>query len=556
RPADLRFDEQLDGACEDADFAFRLAARGLAVAYAPRAAVTHLNPAPAMELSGETGYPVSKFFFQSRNRRWLTLKNFELGTLLRALPLHLLLEAATALFAASEGEGLNYLRGWASFMRGLPRAMAERPGRLVVRVVKDRELLTSRPLSLRPSAPSGLAAAVFNRLCSFWWGAPAPAAPGRVLFLAPQPFYRLRGMCLAQKKCLESLSASGREVHLVAFPLGSDIRLPGLTISRLPRLPFIGDIPIGFSFAKLFYDAVLFFYLLGHLPLNRYAVVHACEEAAVIAAFFRLFFDFRLVYDMDDVLSRRLELSGRVRVRPLLAAVRLLERSALSAADSVLTNSADTAAYAENVCPGKQVFYDHVPPVPDLAPGAPAGGTLKVITYAGNLEPYQGVSMLLDALPAVLSRVAARCVIIGGEPGQIAALRARAEGLGISGSVEWRGKRDIEETFCVLQASDVLVSPMVEDKAVPSKVYMYMAAGRPIVATDTANHRSLLRDGAGVIVEPAAGPLAAALLRVLSDERMRRELAQKAHNVFARIAAATDLRSVLARAYGFREAKP
>jgi glycosyltransferase involved in cell wall biosynthesis len=373
----------------------------------------------------------------------------------------------------------------------------------------------------------------------------------KVLFLAPQPFYRLRGMCLAQKRCLEALSSAGCAVRVLAFPFGSDVTLPGLRISRLPVIPFTRDVPIGFSPQKLAYNALLFLYLAVHLPFNRYDVVHACEESAVIAAFFRLFFRFRLVYDMDDVLSARLRKSGAVRSGPVLRAVSALERFALRRADSVLTNSADTNAYAAAHAGRGVVFYDHIPPIPAPSPAGPSDAAgAPLIVYAGNLEPYQGMHLLLAALPEVFGASAARCVVIGGEPAQIAGYSARAAALGLSSRVTWAGKMDIEETFEALQKADVLVSPMCEDKAVPSKVYMYMAAARPIVATDTANHASLLKNGSAVIVQPEPAALARGILEVLSDRALAAALSARSLSAFRSISGQTDVRASLARAYG------
>lgn len=370
-----------------------------------------------------------------------------------------------------------------------------------------------------------------------------------ILFLVPQPFYRLRGACLAEKMCIEALSSSGFIVTVLCFPFGSDIALPGLSISRLWRIPFTRDVPIGPSLVKLFYDIELFLYLAVHLPFARYEVVHACEEAAVVAAFFRMFFDFRLVYDMDDILSLRLAKSGCVRSGGLLSVVRLAERFTLAMADAVLTNSADTTAFAASLCPEKVVFYDHIPPIPSAKAASDRGEGEPVIVYAGNLEPYQGIDLLLEALPAVFSACNANCLIIGGESGQIAAYQAKAEALGLGGRVKWAGKLDIEETFSELLAAAILVSPMLEDKAVPSKIYMYMAAGRPIVATANANYISLLKNGSGLIVRPSAEALAAGILCVLADKQLGNNLASGARSLFFSILVSTDIAAVLDRVY-------
>ena len=320
----------------------------------------------------------------------------------------------------------------------------------------------------------------------------------RVLFLAPQPFFRLRGTCLALRRCLELYSEAGAEVDLVTFPFGEDLSLPGLTIHRLKALPLVRDVPIGPSWSKAAMDVPLLLKAAALRATRRYDVIHASEEAALIGALLK---GPRLIVDMDDVLSERLRGSGFLRFPPALALVRALERWALSCADAVLTNSEDTTDYARKHGPAAGVhFYDHLPPLraerPDPAQVRREQGWegRDVILYAGNLEPYQGVDLLVDALPEIARRrPRALCVVVGGRPEQIAALRARAGGAPLLTP----GPLPFEEAFRLMCAADVLVSPIVQPKAIPMKLYAYLAAGVPIVATDVSNHSQLL-DRAGL----------------------------------------------------------
>lgn len=361
----------------------------------------------------------------------------------------------------------------------------------------------------------------------------------RVLFLAPQPFYRLRGMCIAQRQYLEALSEDGHEVDVLTFPFGADVRLERVRILRLPGLPGIRDIPIGPSWQKAVLGILMAVRAALLCARRRYDVVHACEESAFwAAALKKLPLGFRLVYDMDDVISLRLERSGFVRSKLLLALTRALERWAIRAADAVMTNSQDTTDYARAQRRDGVIFYDHLPIIAtfDALPEAPrrraeaeAGRT---IAYAGNLEAYQGVALLLQSLPAVFEKARARCLIIGGEERQIEQYRAMAAGLGLEGRVAWLGKRSLEETFDLLRSADVLVSPMTQEKAVPMKLYFYMASGVPIVATRIASHEQLLSDGRALLVEREPARLAAGILRLLGETRLAEELSKNAYACF------------------------
>jgi glycosyltransferase involved in cell wall biosynthesis len=366
-----------------------------------------------------------------------------------------------------------------------------------------------------------------------------------VLFLAPQPFYRLRGMCIAQKQYLEALSEGGHEVDVLTFPFGADLRLEGVRILRLPRLPGIRDIPIGPSWQKAVLGCVMFGVAAVMCATRRYDVVHACEEAAFWAAILRKMpFGFWLVYDMDDVISLRVDRSGFLRSRLLLALLRRVERWAIRTADAVVTNSLDTTGYAQAQRRDGVIFYDHLPIIeifdalPETPPpgvGARSQAGTKTILYAGNLESYQGIELLLKSLPEVFARVRARCVIIGGEDAQIKRHQEIAARLGLHGQVEWLGKKSLDETFGIIRSADVLVSPMTQEKAVPMKLYFYMASGVPIVATMIASHEQLLTPETALLVAPEPSRLAAGLIRILGDAGSGEGLSRNAYALFQKI---------------------
>jgi glycosyltransferase involved in cell wall biosynthesis len=61
------------------------------------------------------------------------------------------------------------------------------------------------------------------------------------------------------------------------------------------------------------------------------------------------------------------------------------------------------------------------------------------------------------------------------------------------------------------------VSPRAHGGNLPLKVFDYLAAGRPIVATDIPTHRSVLTDELAVLVPPTARGLADGILSLLRD---------------------------------------
>jgi glycosyltransferase involved in cell wall biosynthesis len=170
--------------------------------------------------------------------------------------------------------------------------------------------------------------------------------------------------------------------------------------------------------------------------------------------------------------------------------------------------------------------YDRIGPAATI-PGV--GAEQKVIMYVGSIvHPNQGVPILIDALPRVFeSRPDARCVLVGG-PAE-AGDRYRAQ-LGPYGErlIVLCGQTP-QQVVALTRRADVLVHPRLacrENYSVQSKIAVYLASGRPIVATDFGDYQQLLgQSGAGLLTPVAAGPIAEAILRVLSDLALATSLA-------------------------------
>ena len=69
----------------------------------------------------------------------------------------------------------------------------------------------------------------------------------RILVVAPQPFYQERGTPIATRLLLEALQAAGHSVDVLTYHVGDDPKIPGVRVFRAPAVPFVHDVPIGFS---------------------------------------------------------------------------------------------------------------------------------------------------------------------------------------------------------------------------------------------------------------------------------------------------------------------
>jgi glycosyltransferase involved in cell wall biosynthesis len=149
---------------------------------------------------------------------------------------------------------------------------------------------------------------------------------------------------------------------------------------------------------------------------------------------------------------------------------------------------------------------------------------LKVM-YVGNLEPYQGLDLLLEGFGLALAGAPAlNLVVIGGAAEDIAKYQAKAQALGLAGRAHFLGPRPSAQLGPYLAAADIVVSPRMAGENTPMKIYSYLDSGKPVLATRLATHTQVLDDRVAMLVEPTPADLARGLGLLAGDAELRREL--------------------------------
>jgi glycosyltransferase involved in cell wall biosynthesis len=315
------------------------------------------------------------------------------------------------------------------------------------------------------------------------------------------------------------------------------------------------QVPIGISWQKLACD-VTFVAKMASLALrNRYDVVHAVEEAVFPAAALDLFSRSRLVYDMDSSLSEQLTDKWTL-LRPLAWLFRAFERGAVRRSSVVLPVCEDLAAKVRPWADARRVIVLPDVPVGDAEP-LEAVDSLREVTgaagpiglYVGNLERYQGIDLLLDALAQTSPATSPQMVVIGGNAPDVARYRQRASELGLAGRVHLLGPRPVAHLNAYLAQADLLVSPRTLGQNTPMKVYSYMQSGKAILATDIRSHTQALDPGCAELVRAEPAAMAAGLERLAGDAERRAQLGRAARAKAEREYSVHAFRARLARAY-------
>ena len=360
----------------------------------------------------------------------------------------------------------------------------------------------------------------------------------RILFLAPQPFFEVRGTPLAVLHLVRALASLGHRVDLLTFPQGDPEPVEGVRHLRSLRLP-VGRVKAGPSLAKMILDVPFVAEAVLRLASGRYDVVHAVEEAAHLVAPFARLLRVPLVVDVDSSIPDQLRYSGFATRGPVLWLAEGLEGHALRNAVAVVTVCTSLTEGVRARVDTVPIFQIEDPPLADRSQRPDIGhvealrrelglSSLPVVLYSGNFEPYQGVETLVDASALVPG---AEFLFMGGEPGEIERLRARARGLGSQDRCVFSGKRPPSELPAFLALADIVASPRTKGGNTPFKIFTYLASGKPLVATRIPTHTQLLSDDLAFLVPPTAEGLAAGIRAALEDPEAARARADRGYEL-------------------------
>lgn len=123
----------------------------------------------------------------------------------------------------------------------------------------------------------------------------------------------------------------------------------------------------------------------------------------------------------------------------------------------------------------------------------------EVIGYIGSFYAYEGLDLLVRALPSILqAKPLVKVLLVGGGP-QKSELESLTNDLGLNEHVVFVGRVPQEQIEGYYDVIDVLVYPRLSMRlteiVTPLKPLEAMARGRLVVASDVGGHRELVKDG-------------------------------------------------------------
>ncbi len=150
----------------------------------------------------------------------------------------------------------------------------------------------------------------------------------------------------------------------------------------------------------------------------------------------------------------------------------------------------------------------------------------NIVLSVGSLVRAKGFDLIPEVAKIVNSKLRASFLIVGGGPEE-EVVRRRAREEGVEDRVILVGKRSYEETAIYYRAADLLLHP-ARYEGYGLTALESLAAGTPVVATDTGGMRDVVIDGVdGFLLDRDASMIAERVIHLLQNDNLREEMGRK-----------------------------
>ncbi len=336
---------------------------------------------------------------------------------------------------------------------------------------------------------------------------------------------------------IRGLVNSHFDVHLITPNdglLSSEDTIDGARITRVTQ-----DLSQNFLARASHFGKAVFNHLVLH---PEYDVVHYRNiwDGLAIAQNKKRF-KYKTLFEVNGLPSIELKYHYPGLDPVLLMKIKEQEIATLHLSDAIICPSNVTRDYIASLGLSRKlitVIPNGVSPS-DFTPSPlpPREGRVPVLLYIGTLADWQGLEVVIKALPKILEQRPVQLCIVGrGRSRQRKLLSKQIRKLGVEGSVIVQPAVPHHEVPALIAESDICVAPLglndrnVTQGACPIKVLEYMASSRPLIASNMPIVRELVREDVDALLFSPNDPddLARQVLALLNDVGLSQRLAGSA----------------------------
>lgn len=352
----------------------------------------------------------------------------------------------------------------------------------------------------------------------------------RILQLAPHPFYLERGTPIDVSLVLKVLSERKNTfVDILVYNEGKDFNLPNVKIHRIRDLKILRNVRPGFSFKKVVCNFFMFTKSWQLIRQNKYDLIHAGEEAVFFAMLYKFLFKIPYIYDLDSSIAQQM-VEKKPFLKFLTPAFNWVEAKAIQGSVANLPVCNALAKLCEENGSKKTVTIHDISQLKN--PGAESNGSLKkelgfdklILLYVGNLEPYQGIDLLLESFEITIRKTdKINLVIIGGVQEDINFYREKSRRLGIDKQVYFMGPKPFDKLDEYLAEADLIACPRIRGVNTPMKIFPYLHSGKAVIATDLYTHNQILTGNEAYLAPANPEGFAEGIIKLTEDENLRKQ---------------------------------
>lgn len=358
----------------------------------------------------------------------------------------------------------------------------------------------------------------------------------KIAVVAACPFPYPRGTPIRILRMSEGLAARGHEVHVITYHLGQDMEDLPFQIHRIPNVSTYHKFSPGPTYQKVaVLDVLLCIKLFNVIHNAGFDVIHAHHYEGLLSSFpVARMNRIPIVFDVHTLLASELPHYSLGLSAPMLQRIgnffdHLLPHRAdhiVSVTNLIRTRLINEIGIKPNdvttIYTGIEAghFSLQTPPVPEPS--------TQTLIYTGNLAPYQGIDLMLQAFRRILDqRPGTMLKIITSSP-----IEPYAD---MISKLELRNNLIVEDAdyFHIpahLHSASIALHPRVNCDGLPLKLLNYMATGRPIVSFE-GSAEALEHEQTGLVVanNDVAG-FADAVLRIFENPSLAESLGKNAQS--------------------------
>lgn len=359
----------------------------------------------------------------------------------------------------------------------------------------------------------------------------------KVAVVAACPFPYARGTPIRILRMSEALAARGHEVHVVTYHLGQKFDSLPFQVHRIANVPTYQKVSPGPTYQKIaILDILLAKKLFDLARQVDFDIIHAHHfEGLLVGLPVARLKRIPIVFDVHTLLSSELpHYSLGLSERTLRWLGNLL--------DHQLPHRADHIVSVTNLIRAKLIHEIGIEPekVTTIYGGVEmehfsvrdvslSDASSPVLIYTGNLAPYQGIDLMLQAFRRILDkRPDVKLKIVTNS--------SMENYHNLISELGFHGQLIVEDAnyFEIpghLYASSIALNPRVYCDGLPLKLLNYMATGRPVVSF-AGSAEALEHERTGLVVPNGdIDGFAQAVLRLLEDPDFAGRLGKNAQSV-------------------------